>query len=196
MEYLVDKVEETEFELREFLEEDTDCYPLIFGDYVYKTLICNDPSPGIDVISSLRYSYTRRLGKALSLDSITVDDTERGIGVSRISISDVDTNTDSVHINIIDINTYLRLLQRGLTFTTSLVKTNKGIKHIMEVPEIGRELNLDIKNPKEDREWIINSLKARKYCPWSDMIDEDKEYFSKFTKISREECKLHGMEVL
>lgn len=73
----------------------------------------------------------------------------------------------------------------------SLILTDNGIKHISEIPEI--EKNLEVKVPSGEREWVVQKIKSGHYCKWENMREKDKLYFKNWTEIDPVECALHNM---
>jgi hypothetical protein len=94
----------------------------------------------------------------------------------------------------VSVNNFINCINKnGLNHTNSLVDTDDGIKHVLEVPELKEGVAFDAKNPKEEREWMINNIQDSRYCVWKEMTYMDTEYLEGWSEIDVKECECHGI---
>lgn len=157
--------------------------PIIIGSYIYKYIINGEGVNDIDLVTknymATYYDITKLYSNIYCKFSWS----------NAISLGLTGSN---MSIDIIDMNTIIRLInQDGPTPINSLVYTTDGIRHISEIDEFQERILLPTKDPKKEREWMINNIKQKKYCVWPGMRDKDKEYFKNWSIIDFKECKEH-----
>lgn len=88
-------------------------------------------------------------------------------------------NVNNIHVDIIGNEMFETLIYQK-TFITSLIYTSEEIQ----------PSNASISY--QDMDFVIRTVKNRTYCPWGDMRDKDKIFFSTFKKIPQNICDNYG----
>lgn len=84
-----------------------------------------------------------------------------------------------VNVDIVSENIFKNLTQLN-TFTNALVYMADGIQPSSASISI------------EQMNFVIESIKNRMYCHWSDMGEKDRVFFSTFEKIPKDVCNRYG----
>jgi len=158
--------------------------PVIIGSYVYKYLIRGEKITSIHDIDVI-------CNNPMKFSMIITRKEELGYIPNEYQIF---FSGSELYIDVIPINMFAdEINEIGLTTINSLVFSNGEIKHIFEIPEIANKLNVKATNPEKERTWMVDNLKANRYCRWSGMRQKDVEYFNDWKVIDFQECALHGI---
>lgn len=138
----------------------------ICGSYIYKRMLLGERPNDIDAISKSDYET------ALSpkdFDKLADLSSDHNVRIDMISASSFEkSQSDTGHPS----------------FATSIVlKKVDGEKRLLPASSRVTQGMVD---------YIVEQIPKRRFCPWDSMREKDKEYFSDFEVIDREECALHG----
>lgn len=166
---------------------------MITGSYVYKHLVRGEKVDDVDGVCRSPVKLSEKVTKMDSLAYNPIDDdswSEESFTDYRV----IKFSGSDLHVDILKTEEFVDVINKtGLSPVNSLVLTEGVIRHITEVPQIAEKLNMKAADPVKERIWMIDSLKAGRYCRWSDMREKDKEYFKNWTVIDFQECNSHGI---
>lgn len=107
---------------------------------------------------------------------------------------DITDKFSKENIDVKDFTEYTEMINKnGLTVTNSILLSESGFKHLSEIPEIAKDINLKFENPIAEREWALNNIKNKKFCIWSSMRRGDLHHFKNWKIIDPVECAKHGI---
>ena len=106
------------------------------------------------------------------------------------------------HILISSYNEFITNIRvNGLNPTNALVYKNGNIIHVAEDPNIANliidkssmtMIDIQFAQPQDERKWVIENVKAGRYCKSLGMKNNDSEYFKNWKIIDPIECAMHG----
>lgn len=160
----------------------------ITGEYVYKHFLRGEMVPNVDVITG---NYCYLVTQILKAEQTAYQPYFQRRGESFHTVEFKDSN---MAVGVEDYSELIKDVRlNGLNPTNSLVLTKDGVRHIMEVPELAINLENRLDNPREERTWMMENMKAGRYCKWKGMRDRDTEYFKNWMVIDFQECEMHGI---
>lgn len=102
--------------------------------------------------------------------------------------------TPEIHVDLTGYKDFAESINRaGLAMNNSLVLTKDGVRHVLEVPELAKNLAYEAKDPEAERNWVTDKIKKGEYCDCRGLRKKDKEYFKNWKEIDPVECARHGM---
>ena len=169
--------------------------PMISGSYIYKHLLRGEKVDDVDAICSSPVKLSEKVVKMdkLAYNPVGYDawawTEDRFTDYMLINFSGSD-----LHVDILQTQEFVDVVNRtGLSPVNSLVLTEWGVRHIAEIPEIADKLNVKAADPEKERRWMIENMKAGRYCRWGDMREKDVMYFKNWSVIDFQECASHGI---